>query len=231
MYFGAEASPPASCLWNGNYYTTGSNVATTLSDQHVLNPQLSRQVLREISGCEREVMVFSQNNRRLMDERIQTLSSRFDKSVLIESKFNKFHGFREVLFVLRNGNSLLLMILLGGLVYSSPVTSFPNEGEYAHGQKRGYDSDFMVSASKLQQRIKSAMNELRGKQAAGVFLYEFLRANSTIKEVERELWKKMQLNETVVVDDMNEKVKNLKNCFEVLQSGAENFIVQIDDAD
>lgn len=27
-----------------NYYSTGSNVANTLRDQHILNPQLSRQV-------------------------------------------------------------------------------------------------------------------------------------------------------------------------------------------
>lgn len=162
-----------------------------------------------------------------MEERIQPLSLRFDKNGLIESKFNSFHGFREVLFVLKNVNSLLLMILLGGIVHFSSETSFPNEGGYAHGH-RGSGSESMVSASKLHQRIKSAMNRLRGRPA-GVFLYEFLRANSTIKEVEGGLWKNMQLDETVILDDMNYKIKNLKSCFEVLQSGAENFIVQIDD--
>lgn len=86
----------------------------------------------------------------------------------------------------------------------------------------------MVFASKLNQRIKYAMNELRGQQD-GVFLYEFLRADSTIREVEGELLKHMQLDGTAILDDMNDKIKNLKSCFEVLQIGAENFIVQIDD--
>lgn len=162
-----------------------------------------------------------------MEERIRPLTLRFDKKILMESKFNSFHGFREVLFVLRNVNSLLLMILLGGLVYFSPAASFPDEGGYAHGH-RGSGSDFMVSASKLHQRIKSATNELRG-QRAGVFLYEFLRANSAMEGVEVDLMNNMQFNGTIIPADVNDKVKNLKNCFEVLQSGVENFTVQIDD--
>ncbi|KAK1374278.1 Riboflavin biosynthesis protein RibD-like [Heracleum sosnowskyi] len=211
-----------------NYFSTGLNIATTLRDQRILNPQLSLQVCREIPGCQMEVLVFSQENMRLMEERIRPLLLRFNKNALLESKFKSFHGFMEVLFVLRNVNSLLLMILLGGLVDFSPETSFPNEEGYAHGH-RGSGPDFMVSPSKLHQKIKSAMNELRGKQA-GVILYEFLRANRTIKEVDRGLWKNMQFDDIVVMlDDMNDKVKNLKSCFEVLQSGAENFIVQIDD--
>lgn len=163
-----------------------------------------------------------------MEERIRPLLSlRFEKNLLIGSKFNGFHGFSGVLFVLRNINSLLLRILLGGLVHSCPESGFLTEGGYAHGH-RGSASEFMPSASKLHQRLKSALNGLRDQQS-GLLLYEFLRSNSAIKEVEVGLRRNLHLDDTVILYGMNNKVENLKCCFEVLQSGAENFIVQIDD--
>lgn len=168
-----------------------------------------------------------QGNRALMYVRIRQLSLRFYKSVSIDPKFNALHGFEGVLYAMRNVNSLLVMILLSGLVYFCPETSFSTEEGNAHGHGDS-GSDFMVSASKLHKRLKSAIDERRG-QGSDMLLYEFLRANNTLKEVEIKLRRNMDIYKDIRVDDINDMAKNLKSCFEVLQRGAENFIVQIDD--
>ncbi|KAL8117117.1 uncharacterized protein LOC141661369 [Apium graveolens] len=209
-----------------HYYATASNIASTLHDQQNLNAQLSRQIFRAISGCQREIVGLEEDNRSLIETRIQPLSLKFDENLLIESKFNGYSGFRGVLFLLRNINSLLLMILLGGLVYFCPETSLSNEGQY--NGHMVYSSEFMVSASRLHQSLKSTMDELQG-QRPGVLLYEFLMAKNAMEELKAEMGTSMEFNQTAVFDDISEKVKNMKNCFEVLQCGAENIVVQIDD--
>ncbi|KAI3715697.1 hypothetical protein L6452_22683 [Arctium lappa] len=200
-----------------NYYTAGVNISTPAQNHH----QLSRQVLRAINGSQRERVGLEEENRRLIETRIQPLMIKFDKNVSIESKFNGFNGFRGVLYALKNTNSLLLMILLSGLVYSSSETSFSsssNTDGYNEGDL-GFGSGFMVSAARLHERMKASENG-----QTGILLYEFRMAGNSMDEL-KTMVERMELMEF----DLNEKVEKLKNCFGVLKCGAENVIVQLDD--
>ncbi|XP_071740411.1 uncharacterized protein [Rutidosis leptorrhynchoides] len=189
-----------------NYYSAAITIATTLENHHFLNPQIARQVIRMINGCQRERVGLEEENRGLIRTRIQPLMMNFDKNVLMESKFNGFNGFRGVLFALRNMNSLLLMILLSGLVYCSPTVFW---------------SGFMVSASRLHEKV---MENEDGQN--GVLLYEFWNARSAIEELKTEL---ERIRGTGMELDISERVEKLKSCFLGLQCGVENMIVQLDD--
>ncbi|KAI7750883.1 hypothetical protein M8C21_026667 [Ambrosia artemisiifolia] len=193
-----------------NYYSAAVTIAASLENHRYLNPQISRQVLRAINGCQRERVGLEEENRGLIRARIQPLMMKFDKNVLNESKFNGFNGFRGVLFALRNTNSLLLMILLSGLVYCSPVTSFSSS---CHGHTAmNYNenkSGFMVSASRLHEKV---MENEDGQN--GVLLYEFWSAKNAIDELKTEA----------------ERSRGTGMEFDVrLQCGVENMIVQLDD--
>ncbi|XP_076911668.1 uncharacterized protein LOC143569701 [Bidens hawaiensis] len=205
-----------------NYYSVAVNIAATLENHPYLNPQTSRQVLRAINGCQRERVGLEEENRGLIRTRIQPLMMRFDKNVLIESKFNGFNGFRGVLLALRNTNSLLLMILLSGLVYCSPVTSFSSS---CHGHNSiNYSeskSGFMVSASRLHEKV---MENEDGQN--GVLLYEFWNARAAIEELKAEVERSKG---TGMEFDVSERVEKVKSCFVGLQCGVENMIVQLDD--
>ncbi|XP_017233532.1 uncharacterized protein LOC108207606 [Daucus carota subsp. sativus] len=211
-----------------NYYMAGSTIANTLELHQSLDPPLSVQILRDFSQCQINGAIYLQESRGLMQTRIQPLSLKFDKNASTESEFNDFRDFSGVLFMLRNVNSLLLMILLNGLVYFSPDTSFPDEGGICADSHTDSDLNFMVYASKLHQRLKSAVHELRGQQS-GVLCYEFLKAGCSMQEVEVELRKNIEADGTIRLGEIRKKIEDLKRCFDGFRSGAENFIVQIDD--
>ncbi|KAM0016401.1 hypothetical protein Hdeb2414_s0029g00706131 [Helianthus debilis subsp. tardiflorus] len=186
----------------------------------------SMKVLRGINGCLRERVGLEEENRTLIRMRIQPLMMKFEKNVLIESKFNGFNGFRGVLFALRNTNSLLLMILLSGLVYCSPVTRFSSS---CHGNnttnftesKSVFGSGFMVSASRLHEKV---MENEDGQN--GVLLYEFWSARTAIEELKTEV---ERIRGTGMEFDVSERVEKVKSCFVGLQCGVENMMVQLDD--
>ncbi|KAI5661554.1 hypothetical protein M9H77_20877 [Catharanthus roseus] len=211
-----------------NYYSAAANIASSLDHLHpILNLQLSRQVIRAIRGCQREIVALEEENKSLMETRIQHLSLRFDENVLIESKFNGFTGFRGVLYAMRNVSSLLLLILLNGLVYFWPETSLWQQSDYEANLVFG--SSFMVSTARLHQRIAAEVNQIEeGQQQSRILLYEFQKSRIALEELKEGLERNMYDQEGSE-EDVHEKVENFKNCFEMLKVGSETIIAQLDD--
>ncbi|XP_022899454.1 uncharacterized protein LOC111412779 [Olea europaea var. sylvestris] len=206
-----------------NFYSAAINITYLIDHHQVFNAQLSGQVIRAIYGGQREILALEEENKSLLETRMQTLSLRFEKNVSIESKFNKFYSFRGVVYVIRNINSVLLEILLSGLIYYWPETSFCNwnyEGNLVFG------SAVMVSTATLLQRVASAAVNHTGGQA-GILAYEFRRARFEMDEMKVEMGRIIEYEESEI--DIHDKVENLKSCFAMLKCGSENLIGQLDD--
>ncbi|KAL0307368.1 UNVERIFIED_CONTAM: hypothetical protein Scaly_2986000 [Sesamum calycinum] len=207
------------------YSSSAANIPSLLHDHHVSNPQLSRQVIRAINGCQREMTALQEENKSTAEAKLQALSLRLKETVLAESKFNKYNGFRGVLHAMRNVNTLLLLILLSGLVYYWPETSF-YQSPHHEGSSLFGSTTFMASTSKLHQRIANAMSRLQ--VPPGILLYELQRAKFAMDEVKMEMERVLDYDDEVS-DVIDEKVGELRSCLAGLQCGVEEIVGQVDD--
>lgn len=158
----------------------------------------------------------------MAETRMQTLCLGFDENnVLAESEFNKYNGFRGVLYTMRKASTLLLSILLSGLVYYWPEVSF-SQGSFEANS--GFSPAFVISASTLNQRVMDAINCMEGQQ--GILLYELNRAKQAMDDLKVDIESIPEYESEV---DIQDKVENLKSCFGALKFGAESIIGQLDD--
>ncbi|RDY03531.1 hypothetical protein CR513_12866, partial [Mucuna pruriens] len=204
-----------------NYSSTGSNIASSLDAYHHFTPQLSHQVIRAINICQRESLGLVEENKSLMETRIQALSECLNQNMCMESKLNEFNGFRGVLCAMRSVSSLLLMILLCGVAYCWSSSCFEQQGYEGHIV---FGSGFVVSMARLQQKVIEEIDQNNGQP--GILLLEFQQARISMEEL------KVELERIVGYDaqyEIQAKVDNLKRCFGLLRCGVETITGQLDD--
>ncbi|CAI9294254.1 unnamed protein product [Lactuca saligna] len=214
-----------SCISNmENYCSMGVNIPSIL-ENIASNSQLAREVSRAINRCQRERIRLEEENKSLIETRIKPLMMQLDESVLIQSKFNGFNGFRGALYALKNISSLLFKIMVNGLAYCSNDSSFSslsNMNTTCYNVNNTVsETSFMVSATRLMERVKDC-----GEGQNGILLYEFRNTGYAMDELQTKL---DRVRGCEIGFDISERVENLKSCVGGLQYGIENMIVQLDD--
>ncbi|RYR64619.1 hypothetical protein Ahy_A03g010691 isoform E [Arachis hypogaea] len=259
-----------------NYYSSASNIASSMDNYHHFTPELSHQVamitilynqinhgsrdhieiysfltilsnvlmyvqvIRAIKVCQREILGLEEENKSLMEARIQPLCECINKNITSESKLNEFNGFRGVLYAMKSVSSLLLMILLCGVAYccSSSCFAFQQTGYDHHhhhegnnnNNNMGFGSNFMASMGRLQHKVAEEIeHEINNNGQAGILLHEFTQAKVAMEEVKVELERVMVYEEEYEEVVIEEKVENLKHCFGFLRCGLETITGQLDD--
>ncbi|CAH2067767.1 unnamed protein product [Thlaspi arvense] len=206
-----------------NFCSAAISIASTLDGHH--HRQISRQVIRAVSGCRREAVGIEEENRALMENRILRfpfLSEQVTTTAMESSKIqNGFSGFRGVMNTMKNINSLLLMILMQGLVYCIP-------GETA--------ATVTMTASamvRLKQRVAAEMERTGMKK--GVMMYEFRRSKNAMEELKAELERRWcggggEGEEAAAAEKvLRERVESVKVNIGNLRNGTESIVAQIDD--
>ncbi|PON52581.1 BPS1-like protein [Parasponia andersonii] len=215
------------------YISAGNNIVSSLENYH-LNPATSRQVIRAISICQTEAVGLEEDNRVLMETRIQPLSlCDLTDNTPMHSKFNGFGGFRGVLHAMRKVSSLLLLILLNGLVLCWPeVFNFDQYQRGYEGNNISLGSEgFMVSISRVRKRFGNVMEQIIGGPQPGIILYEFRESKSAMEELKLELERSVEFELFGDGDDhdIQERIDKLKRGFGLLRCGVETIIGQLDD--
>ncbi|KAL6501272.1 hypothetical protein OROHE_024919 [Orobanche hederae] len=208
-----------------SYCTSGAGIASSLDDHRALNGQLFKQVIRSINRCQRKIIPLQQENKSISETKLQSLSLRIKENLVADLKYNKYNGFQGALYAMRNVGTLLLVILLSGLVYFCPETSFRQEDDEQEMVNSFVGSSFVVSSANLHQRMVNAASYF--DLQPGVVLYELQSARFAVDELKMVIESVDTEYEQVI--DIDDRVENLKSCFEVLQCGAEGIVVQLDD--
>ncbi|EHA8591760.1 hypothetical protein COCNU_scaffold154461G000010 [Cocos nucifera] len=210
-----------------NYCSTGAGMVSSLDEwDRNPTPHLTRQVMRAISVCRREAMGLEEENRVLVETRVEPLSLRFDDRALMESKLIGFNGFSGVLYALRNASSFLLMILLWGSVSWWPE---PSCHRATIESSLFFGSGYMGSMARLQQRVVEEMEGISGRP--GILMYEFRRAREATEELREELERegKTGCEPEGIAGGLRERVEGVKGWFGKLGSGIESLAGQMDD--
>lgn len=180
--------------------------------------------------CCREATSLEEDNRVLMETRIDALSLGFDS--IAEPRLNAFNGFRGVLHAMRNVSSLLLTILLWGLVSCVPGSP-PLKGELEGCFYSG--AGFMASAARIRRKVAAEADRVEQRRRPRILLQEFRKAAAALEEVKAEVERRGQgqgHGQVEVVEwegRFREMVEGLKACFGRLGRGIEAIAGQVDD--
>ncbi|CAN6804428.1 unnamed protein product [Brassica oleracea] len=215
-----------------NFSSAGISIASTLDGHYHhrrLSPQLSRQVIRAITGCRREAIGIEEENRALMENRVQRFPFWSEQTAAMESSTklqNGFSGFRGVLYATRNMSSLLLMALIHGLVYC-----FPGDATLSQTQTQNQVGGFVGAMGRLQQRVAAEVGRMGVRK--GMLMHEYRRSKAALEELKAELERRFcgggGESEEEGERELRERVENLKGCFGNLRNGTESIVAQIDD--
>jgi hypothetical protein len=205
-----------------SFCSSAISITSTLDGHYhhrrLLSPQISRQVIRAISGCRREAVGIEEENRALMENRIQRFpfwSEQVTTTGMESSKIqNGFSGFRGVMNTMKNINSLLLVILMQGLVYYIPGDTTVPTG----------------TMMRLKQRVAAEMERIGVRK--GMMMYEYRRSKTAMEELKVELERRCcggGGEEEAVEKGLRERIENLKGSVGSLRNGTESIVAQIDD--
>ncbi|CAN7130571.1 uncharacterized protein LOC103832214 [Brassica rapa] len=208
-----------------SFCSAAISVASSLDGHH--HHHNHRQVMRAITGCRREAVGIEEENRALMENRVQRFpfwSEQVTTTAAMESSKiqNGFSGFRGVMNTMKSMNTLFLTILTQGLVYSIP-------GETT-ATVMATTATAMV---RLKQRVAAEMERTGVKK--GVMMYEYRRSKTAVEELKAELERRWccgggRGEEGEEAErGLRERVESVKVSVGSLRSGTESVVAQIDD--
>ncbi|KAK3166116.1 hypothetical protein QOZ80_1AG0041620 [Eleusine coracana subsp. coracana] len=211
------------------YCAAASCAASALEDWlHDPSPVSTRQVMRAISASRREAMAAEEENRALADTRIAPLSLQLDERLLLratDARLTGFNGFRGLLYALHNASSLLLLILARGAVSCGGGGGLPCA---ADGDAGSGGVGFMASIATLQQRMAAEVEE-GGGFAPGIGMCEFRCARAALEAARDEVERAAAAGRKCEDGGVKDKVEELKAWLDVLRTGTEGLVCQLDD--
>ncbi|TVU36326.1 hypothetical protein EJB05_18258 [Eragrostis curvula] len=212
------------------YCAAASCAAAALEDWlQEPSPVSTRQVMRAISASRREAMAAEEENRALADSRIAPLSLQLDERLLLratDARLTGFNGFRGLLYALHNASSLLLLILARGAV--SCGAAGPCAADGAGGCADAGGGGFMASIAMLQQRMAEE-EEADGAAAPGIKMCEFRCARAALEAAREEVERAAAAGRKCEDGGVKDKVEELKAWLDVLRTGTEGLVCQLDD--
>ncbi|XP_042431920.1 uncharacterized protein LOC122018616 isoform X2 [Zingiber officinale] len=200
-----------------NYCAAGADLVAAV-ERRQINPQLLRQAARAVSACRRAAAGLEEENRVLMETRIEPLSLRFNETAPSESKLHGFNGFRGVLHAMSNVSSFLLAALLWGLVCWWPgCRAATSAGDSCAALEPGY----MASIVRLQQRVAAEIDSAGSR--TGPLAQEFRRSKAGVEDLRE------HLERTGGGENPQDRAEHLSACLALLRSGIDNIAGQLDD--
>lgn len=215
-------------------YCAAASCAAAALDDWLQDPSplSTRQVMRAISASRREAMAAEEENRALFEARIAPLSLQLDERLLLraaDARLSGFNGFRGLLYALHNASSLLLLILACSAV---SCAAWPCSAEDTAGCSTDAGG-FMTSIAILQQRMAEEADQAEAKGAGvgapGIRMYEFRCARAAAEAARDEVERAVVTGRQCEDGGVKDKVDELKAWLDVLRTGTESLVCQLDD--